>query len=132
MRNLEPGTLGASVQSPNSGNTPNGGLGDEARAVRRCPQLPSSDGKTDGNSHPENRPTFRSTLRNEERERTFELGPLANSTPRASSCRTKASNRLEAKASRKVNRSDCNIIATFLVSLRGYYPPNLEKMRLRC
>ena len=27
-------------------------------------------------SHPENRPTFGSTLRNEERERTFELGPL--------------------------------------------------------
>jgi hypothetical protein len=58
--------------------------------------------------------------------------PLANSTPRASSCRTKASNWSEAKASRKVNCSDCKIIITFLVGLRECYPPNLEKMRLRC
>jgi len=41
--------------------------------------------------------------------------PLASSTPRACSCRTKSSNWLEANASRNVNCSDRNIIAAFLV-----------------
>jgi hypothetical protein len=78
-----------------------------------------SDGKPIEFSHPANRPVFRSALGlgNQQSERTFDSDPLASSTPRACSCRTKASNWSEAKASRKVNCSDRNIIAAFLVEL---------------
>ena len=63
-------------------------------------------------SHPANRPAFRSALGlgNQQGERTFEFRSLASSTPRPAPAAQSASNWSEAKASRKVNCSDRNII----------------------